>query len=331
MVVGQRYSIGVIGAGELGSRHLQAIALVKEPLDVYVIDPNPQSLETAKSRWEEVAGDSKHNVYFEISMGCLSSKLMETVIIATDSKHRKSVIFELLSTVGGLKNLILEKVLFQKLQDYQEVEALLKNSDTKVFVNCPRRMIDIYKKIKGIIVDQPSIHIDVVGNNWGLGCNGIHMVDIFSFFLNDDKLQISWNDNGLDTEVLASTRANYSDFSGRLFGQTTNGSLSLTSFATGEPNVSIRITTAGYRIIMDEHRNVCSIEDMSNFSLEEQPIDLKYQSNLTNLVIESLIHTSSCELTPYKESMNLHLSFLSALLDHLPKIEGRKVEICPIT
>ena len=42
--------IAVIGSGQIGSRHLQAMALSEIPLAVEVSDPSQNSLDTAKNR-----------------------------------------------------------------------------------------------------------------------------------------------------------------------------------------------------------------------------------------------------------------------------------------
>ena len=48
------YSIAVIGAGEVGSRHLQALALLKRPVKIFVVDPSNESLRIAKERFQQV-------------------------------------------------------------------------------------------------------------------------------------------------------------------------------------------------------------------------------------------------------------------------------------
>ena len=42
----------VIGAGQLGSRHLQALKLVQNDLSISVVDPFQASLDVAKERFE---------------------------------------------------------------------------------------------------------------------------------------------------------------------------------------------------------------------------------------------------------------------------------------
>ena len=43
-------NILIVGAGEIGSRHLQGIAAVKEKLSISVIDPSIDSLNLSKKK-----------------------------------------------------------------------------------------------------------------------------------------------------------------------------------------------------------------------------------------------------------------------------------------
>ena len=47
--------IAIIGAGEIGSRHLQGLALIDRRIDVSVVDPSHSSLKLAKTRFQEIS------------------------------------------------------------------------------------------------------------------------------------------------------------------------------------------------------------------------------------------------------------------------------------
>ena len=48
------YQIGVIGAGQLGGRHLQGLARLSLPCEIDVVDPSPVSLDSARKRFSEI-------------------------------------------------------------------------------------------------------------------------------------------------------------------------------------------------------------------------------------------------------------------------------------
>ena len=58
-------TIVIVGAGQLGSRYLQGLSLCKIPLKIFIIDPNGNSLLTAKMRWNQAVNhETNHQVHF---------------------------------------------------------------------------------------------------------------------------------------------------------------------------------------------------------------------------------------------------------------------------
>ena len=48
------YKVAIIGAGQLGSRHLQGLKVAASPLEITVMDSNEDSLKVAKERYDTV-------------------------------------------------------------------------------------------------------------------------------------------------------------------------------------------------------------------------------------------------------------------------------------
>lgn len=48
------YNIVLIGAGQLGSRHLQGLKKIYTAVNIDVVDPNIDSISIAKERYEQV-------------------------------------------------------------------------------------------------------------------------------------------------------------------------------------------------------------------------------------------------------------------------------------
>ena len=172
--------IAIIGAGNLGSRHLQALALTEIPLAVQVVDPSTESLDIAKKRWNEMPENLiVKNLSFHENISDLNPDL-DVVIVATSSKPRCTVIKQLLSNCR-VRYMILEKVLFPQLADYDEVQRLIDDKNVKVWVNCGRRNTSFYKKMRDLFNSEKNITMNVSGDNWGLGGNTIHMLDTYAF------------------------------------------------------------------------------------------------------------------------------------------------------
>lgn len=322
-------NILLIGAGQLGSRHLQALALCTEPCNIFVVDPIRESLNISKSRFEEIAGFEKHNILYQTVINNLVEDHFDIAIVATNSNVRSKVIRELLQS-KKVTNFILEKVLFQSVREFEEIGVLLEKSSSMAFVNCPRRMFDFYEELKSSIDMERPIQMEVIGNKWGLACNGIHFIDLFNYLSGDNIT--SWRNN-LQDKYIDSKRSGYVEFVGNLNGSTERGnSLSLTCYNDGALNTSIRISTSDKRIIIEESLGKVWIVEVNDaLSVKQIPFSMTYQSQLTNVVVDQLFGTGHCQLTPFNTSSELHIPFIKTLLSHYNKYQNKNTEKCPIT
>jgi len=138
-------NIAIIGAGQLGSRHLQALASLKQNVFIQVIDSSVDSLKTAEIRFKEVSAPFNGLISFHTEITALK-KNIEIAIIATSSKVRRTVVEQLVAN-SKVQHLILEKFLFVKEEDYDAVDKLLDTHHIKTWVNCPRRMMPFYQEL----------------------------------------------------------------------------------------------------------------------------------------------------------------------------------------
>ena len=143
--------IAVVGSGEIGSRHLQGLAKSKNKLSLYVVDSNNDSLELSKKRYNEIP-NSLNDIKFLNNISLLPSAI-DIGIISTTSIHRKQLIESLLK-ISSIKYMILEKIVFQNVEDFDTVVKLFSKNNTKSWVNCNRRTFKIYQKIKEYIRDM---------------------------------------------------------------------------------------------------------------------------------------------------------------------------------
>ena len=115
VIFNKMINIVLIGAGKLGSRHLQALAKIGIEAKIYVVDPSIESTEIAFARFKEIPQNSnvKH-IEFLKNIDDLNIRTVDVAIIATSSEHRFFALNSLLSHVS-VNYLILEKFLFQNL------------------------------------------------------------------------------------------------------------------------------------------------------------------------------------------------------------------------
>lgn len=323
-------SVLIIGAGQLGSRHLQGVLKVEGHLIVTVLDPSEDSLNVAKTRALEVT--HQHKLSFVQTWETLPNEF-EIVIVATGANVRPMIVKNLLSKIK-VKFLILEKVLFQDLKSYEEIGNLIKEQKVSVWVNHPRRMNEGYQKIKQLIEqDKSQIQFSVAGGDWGLGCNGLHFIDLLSYLSGSEIDAI--DTECLDNSVIESKRANHVEFTGTIKGTTNNRSFfTITSFSNILSPITIFIATAKKRWKIEEGviNQISLLEFVNGKAIQkEETVAMEFQSSLTTKLIDSLLESGNCELPTYQQSIASHIPFIKSFLAKYNQLTGLNTSSCPIT
>lgn len=321
-----KYNIAIIGAGQLGSRHLQGLKLAQIPMCIQIVDNSEQSLQIARERYEQVEPNPKiESIEYLTAIDSLSQDL-DLVIIATGSKPRAAIISELLAK-KAVKNLILEKVLFPTLNQYEQVQALLQTHGLldHTWINCTRRTFEGYKKLKAELAGAKEINYTKSGTDWGLGCNAIHFIDHYAFLSGDTELPL-FDVTQLDPIVHSSKRAGYVEFTGTIKATTSKGNqIAITSASTETPNKLVLIAD-GVRYDIDE-----ATDQITRNGQLWGKIGMKFQSGLTGIVTEDILLRQHSDLTPYLESTNYHLALLKPLIQFYNQLTGKNEDNCPIT
>ncbi|WP_210643494.1 Gfo/Idh/MocA family oxidoreductase [Pseudomonas sp. Tri1] len=322
----------LVGAGQLGTRHLQAlVGHAPGPTAIQVVDPFETSLTMARERADAVKNSDG---YVELSYLSKFDHILPTIdfsVIATNANCRLDVIKQVLAK-SHVRYLLLEKVLFQSTDQLDQAVDLIERVGTATYVNCPRRMFPIYRELREHLKDAKRVVLTVEGDDWGLACNAIHFIDLWAFLTGcaDYEVDVS----ALDSTILDSKREGYKEVTGILSGHAAGHSFCLTSRALDtvdkEP-LKVRIETERLVIDILESKGICRIVDLASHSEQEQSFSIPYQSQLTHLVADSLLQHGHCELTPFKESVALHKPLLKALLTFFNEYDDVVRDHCPIT
>ena len=320
--------IVLIGAGQLGSRHLQGLAKCKLPISIEVVEKSNSAINTAKERFEEIKNTfSKIDIKFFNDLSHLSNNI-DLAIVATNSNVRFQITKKLILT-KKVKNLILEKVLFQDPKNYVEFDKLIKIHKINCWVNHSRRMFPFYSLLKKRLLNCKNISFNYFGGNWGLACNSLHLIDICIFLTNhtDFRLDLSF----VEKQILNSKRDGFIEFNGTLNGILGNHFFSFSSLDFTS-KCYFTIDTKDEKIIIDEESNHCEIINKS--TNEKTIIDKKivyFQSELSNLFCESILKNKGCPLPTYSESMKSHQIFIKDFINIISQITNKKTKVCPIT
>lgn len=321
--------LAIIGAGNIGSRHLQALALIDRPATIEVVDSSPASLNQSKKRFSQVCGAGNvRSVAYLDKISNLSSEL-DVVVVATTADVRRLVIEELLSQ-KQTRYLILEKVLFQRREDFSLTKTLLTQHSVSAWVNCQLRLWPFYQYLRSRFKGSQKIEYSVSGSQLGIGSNSIHYLDHLAYLTNETEFTIF--SNHLDS-IIASKRAGFVEFTGTLCGVSARKDrISITSYAEGDIPELIQIMSDKVRCVIRLTENKAWISDGdTDWQWREVSFATPYISNLTHLAVQQLLDHGECDLPTYAESCKLHLPVLEALTSYLERQRSETVDVCPIT
>lgn len=323
--------IAIIGAGQLGSRHLQALNLIDREISISIVDPNEASLTLTKDRFNETAQNPLiSSVKYFPSLNDFKTEV-DIAIIATNADVRSQVVEELLNE--NVKFILLEKVLFQQIKDYVKIGEILKEKKNHAWVNCSRRMWPFYQKLREDCGGSRLLEVNVCGSMWGMASNSIHFIDLISFLNGGTEFKLTTEN--LDKNILNSEKKGFLEFSGSINGIFKGGCrFSISSFSFDHVPLNLRIVSdlLIVNIFEGSDSGKAWISKKENdWQWEEISFQIPYQSQLTHLTVQKILDTGNCELTPYSESSLLHQPIISSFLSHLNNTNKGCIKRCPIT
>jgi predicted house-cleaning noncanonical NTP pyrophosphatase (MazG superfamily) len=300
------------------------------PLTVFVLDPSDESLQLAQDRAKQIK--HSHALHFQKDWKGLPDKLLLS-IVSTSSNIREDIVMKLISEYQ-VSNLLLEKVLFQAIASYRRIEKLINEKGLKVWVNHARRMMEPYQLVKQYLAEfNEKIHFQVFGGGWGIGCNGLHFLDLLTYITNEPIKVI--NSKDIDNVIHQSKRSGFVEFSGTISGTTKNGStFNICSRKDESSPITISILSQSIRLIISENSNEISVIKLckkNQYKPEISNYEMKFQSELTGIFTTEIIEDKNVNLPIYGQACELHIPFIRSLLKKYNQITGINSKICPIT
>ncbi|TSA45570.1 oxidoreductase [bacterium] len=322
-------SVYLIGAGQIGSRHLQGLKKVKFPLDITVIDPSRESLRVAAERFALIPSRIQHRVSYSQTLPKRYIEKIDLAIIATNSNHRLAALRNLLKT-APVRCLVLEKLLFSKKSEYETAARFLRKNRVRTFINTGMRMVEHYRGLKNELKDQPFYYI-VTGSNYGLVTNAIHFIDHMAYLTG--CTDFSLDTSNLLTKPIESKRKGFLEFNGTLLVKFKNGIQgTITSFPSGSLPIIVEIHSPSMRFLLPESsEQAWTASEKNGWEWHTIPCPFPWQSNLTVPLATDLLTKKTCNLPRYEESMKLHLLYLEPLRRFLNEHSQKHYDNYPFT
>jgi predicted dehydrogenase len=320
-----RVRIAVVGVGNLGARHLQSLARLDADFVVDVVDPSQAARDRGVDLFAEAGGLKRGHVNAVASLERLSGT-PDLAIVATNSAERPRVIRALVE--AGTPNMILEKVLFTRLEEYDAAASLFAMSGTRAWVNCGRRFAPRTDELLAMVHGKP-FNYRVDGAGWGLACNVIHHLDEFAFLTGCDDVVLSGDE--LDSGAIPSKRRGYIEFTGTLSGRTANGSNFSASCVAGDFS-GRRVTIEAEDLELTISQFDQTLRVSNGQGVRTVPFPIPLQSEVTARHVTDILDGKQPSLPDYSTAARLHRLMLDIFISHLRRCTGNStLDECPVT
>ena len=315
----------IVGAGNIGSRHLEGAVKNKNQLSIIVVDKYYQAFKYSKNLVKRKNfGNPLTKVVYKKKIP--EGKNFDICIVSTRADVRAKITIDLLNKCKT-RFIIFEKVLFQTISDFKIISSILKKKEVKAWVNCPRRTYSFYKDIKKKIDLKMPVKIEVSGSSWNMACNAIHFVDLFSYLINDSNLKIT--KKNFSKKIFKTKRGKgFYEINGSIKFVNREHSLLITCNENKNISLNINIINGNVKNSVEEVNEIW-INEIDGFK-NIKKIRIPYQSDQTSNLINSIIN-NKCGLETYENSTKHHTPLLNAIKEHLSKILNKKIIKCPIT
>ena len=320
------HSVGIIGLGNIGFRHLEGLIKNNVNCEITCFDPDNDVKNRAEKLIKEYETYRKKFSIFE----CISetNKKFDLIIIATNSDIRLKVLREFFDHSHS-DYVILEKVLFQSRKELDEAKKILIQNNSKAWINCFRRKWESYAKVKKLILDEKDLFFSLEGNNWSMASNAIHFLDLFEWLSSSEISHIDVTN--LDPVIHEAKRKGFIELSGTIMGEMNNTNRFKIKCSTDEDNFPIKIKILGkdIEVLISESTNSLSIK--KNNMIKESYFNDYLLSDLGGEIVKEILTKGQSGLSNFETSLQQHEKLLTSFLKHINKISPQSFSRCPIT
>lgn len=309
----------IVGTGAMGARHLQSMTRLSEPSTVLALEARPEARDKALDLWREMSGHERHALHF-IEEADLASTAADVAVLATSADGRLALLCSVLA--AGIRTILAEKVLFQSASDYRAASALAKEQNADVRAHVPLRTIEQVGRLRAVHGGQP-LHMTVRIGNRGMGCNGIHYIDLFRFISNSEITRL----DAVVDRPLESNRRNPAliEFSGRINSAAASGATLEVAFERNSEHLPIiTVEAQARRTVLDfaAGRTESTVADLDGADLR-----MPMASSLTHQLLVDMLEGRSI-LPTLGEGEAANILMLKA---YNTALEEGDDAVCPIT
>lgn len=312
----------VVGFGGMGCRHIQSLLAKSDKFEFHIVEVSDERIRDNCGR----IGLNPHDAHWYKSIAeC--PVVPDIAIIATSSGPRYAIVKELIAK--AVKYFLLEKIVFQSAEQFEEVINDMTASGAKAWCNFVNRYFTEYNVVRDQIQANDSrIHLRVYGGLIGLGCNAIHYVDLFQY-LSGCGDNIEFLGSNLVVADEGSRRgAEYKEFTGSLSGRSEKGDrFDIIADPGFKGGVTVSIRFGDRNLIFSEETS--KVFDVTGAGVEVRPFEILPTSKLTLRIVEDMLN-DDCRLTTVEGTKRSHSLLFNAFNTALYG-SADDTTLCPIT
>lgn len=316
----------IIGAGSIGKRHIESIADLNLNFNIHTVDPLNQNLKIAENLFNKKNNNKFNKNYYNYSdIKKINTDIdIDIAIIATTANVRFKILKNLIGNVK-IKFLILEKIAFDNISDYEKAMVIVKKNKIPTYINFPRRLNNYYDKLKNKLKKQNNIFMSVVGNNWGFASNSFHNLDLFMFLTSSKKIKNVSSE--ISKKLYTTNRKNFIELKGYFtFENEFNDKIIMEDFKNLNSKKNsmyggIKIETEETSYIAYENYNkILEIDNKNKANIKINNIKIENQSSLTSKIFLKILNKKNIKLPTLEESFVVHKSILEIFNKKLSKL-----------
>ena len=320
-----KYSILIVGCGNIGLRYAQAVEKLNINLDLYLFDIDQSKVNNIVAKLKRC-----NNINFFPLFQKPTNKKFDLCILSTTSNVRLKICEAILKE-NNVSKFIFEKVLCQSIHQLKNFLKLEKKFNFKSWISCHRSLWPDYIKLKKKIKKnnyKPVFSLEVVGCNWGLGCNSVHFIHLANFLFGEQNYKDSFFKLKNINYWKNAKRKLFKEFNGNINILFNNNSKILLHDSKKYKNQTFKIIIKleNKKIIIDEIKNQI-LFDKRKYKFKSETLSMIFSKEIKKILI-----LKKSNLPSLQETYSIHYYFIKNLLISWNKfIKKGSNKIVPIT
>lgn len=299
----------IVGIGNMGKAHYEAISRVKIKKKIYLFDKLINNKKNLK-----LINDNYNESEICKSIDLIRNKI-DLLILSTTAESRYSALIIILQHVK-VDKILFEKFLFQNFNHYKKVKIILSKKKIKSWVHLPLRINPFFKKIKKEITKHNIFNLRSIGGDWSMSTNIVHTLDLFIFLTGSKEIEIL-NKYFDKKKIYSKKREKYEDVNGFVFMKSKNNHF----LEISKDKYSLRpkefefLTKKSHYIISN---NYLYSRNLNNWEFIKNDFEFPYLRTIGKKLLGDILINGKSNLPTYNDALISH-KLVFELFSHIKK------------